>query len=58
MSEVRRDTLCQIRDFIRGCLNINPTKRPSIKDLLEHNIFKGEKHFKDIKNDAWIVRCE
>lgn len=58
MSEVRRDTLCEIRDFIRGCININPRKRPSIKDLMEHKIFKGGKDFKHIKNDAWIVRCE
>lgn len=58
MSEVRRDTLCQIRDFIRGCININPLKRPSITDLMQHKVFKGDKDFKEIKNDAWIVKCE
>lgn len=58
MSEVKRETLCQIRDFIRGCININPFKRPTSKDLLQHNIFNGETDFKDIKNDIWIVRCE
>lgn len=57
-STVKTKTLCEMRDFIRGCINLNPQKRPTADDLLEHKIFSGIKDFRGNKYDAWLKRCK
>lgn len=57
-SKVKRKTLCDLRDFIRGCLNLNPERRPAADELLEHMIFGGMKDFRGMKYDAWLKRCK
>lgn len=42
-----------MRNFIKGCLCLNPRFRPSLDHMIEHKIFRGVRLFQEHKNDIW-----
>lgn len=57
-SDVGSKTFEDIRNFIIGCIMINPRNRPTVETLLKHRLFQGYAVFKVKKNDIWQVKAQ
>lgn len=57
-TEMKKQTVENMRDFVRGCISLNPKDRPSIDEVLQHKVFGGPKLFPQKKNDVWINKGE
>lgn len=57
-SRSKGQTIEILRDFVRGCISLNPNDRPNINEVLQHKIFGGANVFRKKKNDVWIKKSE
>lgn len=57
-AEVKEQTVEIMRNFVRGCISLNPKNRPSIDEVLTHKLFGGRNLFLKKKNDVWIYKGE
>lgn len=56
-SDVGSKTFENIRNFIIGCIMINPQNRPTVETLLKHRLFRGSEGFKIKNKDIWQVKA-
>ena len=57
-AKVSSEIIKNVRDFVSGCIRLNPKDRPTIDEVLEHKIFGGPKLFPRKKNDIWKEKGE
>ena len=57
-SKVTNETIQIMRDFVIGCMRLNPQDRPDIDEVLQHRLFGGPDLFLTKANDVWTRKGE
>lgn len=56
--KINNQTVDDVLDFITGCLNIVPGKRPTVQELQDHKIFGGTWQDTNGQVDIWKNKSE
>ena len=52
-SKIEQSRLRDLNNLVLGCININPCRRPSMAEILQHRLFGGPNEFMIKENDVW-----
>lgn len=52
-SKISKKKVKYVRNFVHGCLSINPKCRPDVKELSSHVLFGGSESFEHKPEDVW-----